>query len=134
MGVEGALFSVGDTHAAMGDGEVCGTAVETAMDITARLSVRRDFSLRFPAFELPAGQLAAAGASAHHVATGIGDDLFEACREATRGLVDYIVERHGRDRQEAYAIASVASDLRVHEVVDAPNWVVGAFLPLAIFD
>ena len=42
VGVEGARFSVGDTHAAMGDAEVCGTAVETAMDITVRLSVRRD--------------------------------------------------------------------------------------------
>jgi acetamidase/formamidase len=134
IGVAGALFSAGDTHAAMGDGEVCGTAVETAMDIAVRLTVRRDLSLRFPAFELPAGQLAAASGSAYHVSTGIGEDLFEACRDATRGLVDHIVERHGRDRQEAYAIASVAADLRVHEVVDAPNWVVGAFLPLAIFD
>jgi formamidase len=44
-----------------------------------------------------------------------------------------MVEHHGRAREEAYAIASVAADLRIHEVVDAPNWVVGAFLPLDIF-
>jgi acetamidase/formamidase len=43
VGVEGALFSVGDTHLAQGDGEVCGTAIETAMDVSLRLSVRRDF-------------------------------------------------------------------------------------------
>jgi acetamidase/formamidase len=44
------------------------------------------------------------------------------------------VQDRGRERQEAYAIASVAADLRIHEVVDAPNWVVGAFLPLDIFE
>ena len=50
-----------------------------------------------------------------------------------RATITRLVERHGLDRQEAYALASVAVDLRIHEVVDAPNWVVGAFLPQAIF-
>jgi formamidase len=67
------------------------------------------------------------------VCTGIHDDLLEATREATRATVDYIAERYGKTPQEAYAIASVAVDLRIHEVVDVPNWVVGAFLPEAIF-
>ncbi len=66
--------------------------------------------------------------------TGIGPDLFEATKEATRAIIDHIVERYGRSRQEAYAIASTAVDLRIHEVVDVPNWCVGAFLPEAIFD
>ncbi len=129
----GALFSVGDTHAAMGDAEVCGTAVETAMDIAVRLSVRKDMSARYPQFSIPAGRLAATEQSAYHVCTGIGPDLMEASREAVRALVDHVVERYGRSRQEAYAIASVAADLRIHEIVDVPNWVVGAFLPEAIF-
>jgi len=133
VGVPGALFSVGDTHAAMGDAEVCGTAVETTMDITVRLSVRRDLSLRYPQYRVPAGQLAQTESSSYHVCTGVDSDLFEATREATRAVIDHIVERHGRSREEAYAIASVAVDLRIHEVVDAPNWVVGAFLPEAIF-
>jgi acetamidase/formamidase len=134
VGVDGALFSVGDTHSAMGDGEVCGTAVETAMEIALRLTVRRDINARYPQYEIPAGQLARGETSSYHVCTGIHEDLMEAAREATRALVDHIVDRHGRDRQEAYAIASVAADLRIHEVVDAPNWVVGAFLPDAIFE
>jgi acetamidase/formamidase len=134
VGVEGALFSVGDTHAAMGDGEVCGTAVETAMDIAVRLTVRRDLSIAYPEYEIPAGQLTRGEASGYYVCTGIHEDLMEAVREAIRGLLEHIVQRHGRDRQEAYAIASVAADLRIHEVVDVPNWVVGAFLPHAIFD
>jgi formamidase len=68
-----------------------------------------------------------------HVCTGVGPDLWEATRDATRALVEHMVEHRGRERDEAYAIASVAADLRIHEVVDAPNWVVGAFLPLDIF-
>jgi len=133
VGVEGALFSLGDTHAAMGDAEVCGTAVETAMDVTVRLTVRSDLNLHYPQYHVPAGQLARAEASSYHVCTGIADDLLEATREATRALVDHIVARYELPREEAYAIASVAADLRIHEVVDVPNWVVGAFLPEAIF-
>jgi acetamidase/formamidase len=133
VGVEGALFSVGDTHAAMGDGEVCGTAIETAMDIAVRLEVRRDVSLDFPQYHVPAGQLAQTEQSSYHVCTGIGPDLLEAARDATRGTIDHIVHRRGLTREEAYAVASVAVDLRIHEVVDVPNWVVGAFLPEAIF-
>lgn len=134
VGVEGALFSVGDTHAAMGDAEVCGTAVETAMDIAVRLTVRRDLTIDFPQFVLPAGELGRTESSGHHVCTGVGPDLMEAAREATRATIAHIVEHHGRPREEAYAIASVAADLRIHEIVDVPNWVVGAFLPEAIFD
>jgi acetamidase/formamidase len=134
VGVEGALFSVGDTHAAMGDGEVCGTAVEAPMEIALRLTVRKDLSIDAPQYVVP--QAAAPvdrGAGGYHVCTGVGPDLWEATRDAIRSLVEYLVTQKGRERQEAYAIASVAADLRIHEVVDAPNWVVGAFLPLDIF-
>ncbi len=133
VGVTGALFSLGDTHSAMGDAEVCGTAVETAMDVAVRLTVRRDLSLHYPQYHLPAGQLAATETSSYHVCTGVHSDLLEATREATRAVIDHVVERYGRSREEAYAIASVSVDLRIHEVVDMPNWVVGAFLPEAIF-
>jgi acetamidase/formamidase len=133
VGVEGALFSVGDTHAAMGDGEVCGTAVETAMDIAVRLTVRPDMSVRYPQYHVPREQPGAHEEPSYHVCTGIHEDLLEATREATRAVIEHVVERYGRSRQEAYAIASVAVDLRIHEVVDVPNWVVGAFLPETIF-
>jgi acetamidase/formamidase len=59
--VAGALFSVGDTHAAQGDGEVCGTAIETAMDIAVRLSIRRDLVIDAPHFDVPAGAATGAG-------------------------------------------------------------------------
>jgi len=132
VGVEGALFSVGDTHAAMGDGEVCGTAVEAPMDITVRLSVRRDMSIAAPQYHLAAGDLARTEGGTHHVTTGVGPDLMEAAREATRAMIGHLGSRYGLDRQEAYALCSVACDLRIHEVVDVPNWVVGMFLPESI--
>ena len=133
VGVEGALFSVGDTHAAMGDAEVCGTAVECAMDITVRLTTVKHAALPAPQFTVPAGQLARTEQSAYHVCTGVAADLMQAAREATQATIEHIVTMHGRTREEAYAIASVAADLRIHEIVDAPQWVVGAWLPEAIF-
>jgi acetamidase/formamidase len=133
VGVEGALFSVGDTHAAQGDGEVCGTAIETAMDVVLRLSVRRDLAFDTPHYDLPERALAREG-EAYHVSTGVGPDLMEAARDAVRATIAYLGDRHGLAPKEAYALASVAVDLRIHEVVDAPNWVVGAFLPQGIFE
>jgi len=134
VGVEGALFSLGDTHAAQGDGEVCGTAIETAMDVVLRLSVRRDIRVEAPQYDVPAGAIAEHERSSYHVCTGVGPDLMEASRDAVRAAVAWLGERHGFDRQEAYAFASVACDLRIHEVVDAPKWVVGCFVPESIFD
>jgi acetamidase/formamidase len=134
VGVDGALFSLGDTHAAQGDGEVCGTAIETAMDVVLRLSVRSDLSILAPQFHLPKGALAADEGSSFHVCTGVGPDLMEAARDAVRATIAHLGEHRGLEREEAYALASVAADLRIHEVVDAPNWVVGAFIPEDIFE
>jgi acetamidase/formamidase len=133
VGVEGALFSVGDTHSAQGDGEVCGTAIETAMDISLRLSVRRDFQIEAPRYRVPPGSLPRAEGTGYHVSTGVAPDLMEATRQAVRATMEHLGDRHGLAREEAYALCSVAVDLRIHEVVDAPNWVVGAFLPDDIF-
>ena len=134
VGVDGALFSLGDTHAAQGDGEVCGTAIETAMDVVLRLSVRKDFRVNAPQYDVPAGAIAEHERSSYHVCTGVGPDLMECARDAVRATIGWLGENHGLDREEAYAVASVACDLRIHEVVDAPNWVVGCFIPQSIFE
>jgi acetamidase/formamidase len=134
VGVDGALFSLGDTHAAQGDGEVCGTAIETQMEVTLRLSVRRDFTVHTPQYDVPAGAVAAHEQSAYHVCTGVAPDLMEGARQAVRETIAFLGDRYGLDRNEAYAVASVGVDLRIHEVVDAPNWVVGAFIPESIFE
>jgi acetamidase/formamidase len=134
VAVDGALLSLGDTHAAQGDGEVCGTAIETAMDVVLRLSVRKDLRVEAPQYDLPAGIVAAHEQSSYHVCTGVGPDLMEAARDAVRATVAWLGESRGLDREEAYALTSVACDLRIHEVVDAPNWVVGCFVPDSIFE
>ena len=134
VGVDGALFSVGDTHATQGDGEVCGTAIETAMDVTLRLTARDDFSIGTPHYVLPPGALAATETGHHHVTTGVAPDLMEATRQAVHETLEYVGDRYSLDHQEGYALCSVAADLRIHEVVDAPNWVVGLFLPEEIFE
>jgi len=134
VGVEGALFSLGDTHAAQGDGEVCGTAIETAMDVVLRLSVRKDVRVEAPQFDVPAGATAEHERSSYHVCTGVGPDLLEAARDAVRATIGWLGENHSLEREEAYAVASVACDLRIHEVVDVPNWVVGCFVPQSIFE
>jgi acetamidase/formamidase len=129
VGVAGALFSLGDTHAAQGDGEVCGTAIETAMDVVLRLSVRNDIRVDAPQYDVPAGAMAEYERSSYHVCTGVGPDLMECARDAVRATIGWLGENHGLDSEEAYAVASVACDLRIHEIVDAPNWVVGCFIP-----
>jgi acetamidase/formamidase len=132
VGVDGALFSVGDTHAAQGDGEVCGTAIESPMRIALRLDVRRDLRLRQPAFETFGGAPGDHATAGSFVTTGVASDLLDAARRATAAMIDHLGATVGLGPAEAYALCSVAVDLRVHEVVDQPNWVVGAWLSRAV--
>lgn len=132
--VEGALFGVGDTHAAQGDGEVCGTAIEGPMTVIVRLSVRRDLDIDTPEFDVAGPLERASAAAGYHATTGIGPDLMEAARQSIRRMIAYLERCHRLSPQQAYALCSVAVDLRISEVVDAPNWVVSAFLPNDLFD
>ncbi len=130
--VEGALFSVGDAHAAQGDGEVCVSAIEMSSTTALRLTVRTDLSLAEPQFSTPGIRTRGSGGAAY-VTTAHGPDLMVNTRQAVRYMLDYLVREHGLSRQDAYCLASVAVDLRISQVVDAPNWIVSAFLPLEIF-
>ncbi|MFZ0172058.1 MAG: acetamidase/formamidase family protein [Acidimicrobiales bacterium] len=132
--VEGALFGVGDTHAAQGDGEVCGTAIEGAMSVALRLSVRRDLRLDAPEFEVRRPlERPGAAAAGYHATTGIGPDLMGAVRQSVQAMIAHLERRRALSSEQAYALCSVAVDLRISEVVDAPNWVVSAFLPNDLF-
>ena len=130
VAVEGALFSCGDGHAAQGDGEVCITAIETTMTATLRLTVRRDHPISGPEFETTGS---GAQPGRQYVTTGIAPDLLDASKEAVRAMIRHLCATHDLTREEAYVLCSVAVDLKISEVVDAPNWVVSAFLPLALF-
>lgn len=132
IAVEGALFSVGDTHAAQGDGEVCVSAIEMSGRTSLRLDLRRDLRLREPQFRTP-GTRARGSAGPAYVTTGHGPDLFAAARDAVRYMLDHLVSTYSLSHEDAYVLTSVAVDLRISEIVDAPNWVVSAFLPLDLF-
>ena len=131
--VPGALFSLGDGHAAQGDGEVCGTAIETLMQAELRLTVRRDVRVTAPEYETP-GPLGASTNTAPWFATqGVGPDLFVAARDATRRMIERLGVRHALAPADAYMLISVAGDLRISEIVDQPNWIVTCSMPTSIF-
>ena len=132
--VAGALFSVGDTHAAQGDGEVCGTAIESPMSVALRFDVVRGGAPRFPRLELPEAPTRHLDARGYDVTTGIGPDLHAAARDAVREGIDLLTARHGMSAVEAYMLASVAADLRISEIVDVPNVVVSLYIPRVLFD
>jgi len=131
--VNGALFSLGDGHASQGDGEVCGTAIETPMRATVRLTVRKDHPVAEPQFVTAGPLIQRINTAGYYATDGIGPDLLEAARNAIRHMIDYLQKSKGLSREEAYMLCSVVVDLKISEIVDAPNWVVSAFLPLSIF-
>ena len=131
--VQGALFSVGDTHAAQGDGEVCGTAIESPMSITLKFGLAKRAGLRRPQFAFPGGPTGRVDERGYHATTGIAPDLMQAAKDSIRDMIDYLGREHRLAPELAYALCSVAVDLRISEVVDVPNWVVSAYLPKTIF-
>jgi len=131
---DGARFSVGDGHAAQGDGEVCGTAIETPMRALVRLTVRNDLALSAPEFITAAGPAAEAPVRRRYATDGIGPDLLSAARDAVRRMIDWLGREHGIAPIDAYMLCSVGVDLRISEIVDMPNFVVTAHCPLGIFD
>jgi acetamidase/formamidase len=114
----GALFSVGDGHGVQGDGEVCITALETALSGTFRLTVRKDLKFTLPRAET----------STHHITMAFNEDLDDAAKDALRAMIDLIGEKMGLAREDAYMFASLAVDLRVTQLVDG-NKGIHAMLP-----
>lgn len=129
----GALFSCGDGHAAQGDGEVCVTAIECEMTATLRFDLRKGAAPAELQFETPGPLSPRTNTARYFATTGHAPDLLEAARQATRHMIVHLGNTRGFTREEAYMLCSVAVDLRVSEVVDAPNWVVSALLPQSIF-
>ncbi|KAI0737177.1 Formamidase [Daedaleopsis nitida] len=126
--VEGALFSIGDGHAAQGDG---GTAIETPIKVTVRLTVLKDKPyVKTPHFitRSPHGT-----DEEFYATTGVDSDIREATRSAVRHMIAFLGAEHGLSPVDAYMLCSVAGDLRMHEVVDMPNYVIGMMLPKSIF-
>lgn len=128
--VAGALFSAGDAHAAQGDGEVCGTAIETSASVRLTFDLRKGENLPFPRYLTPGlGETS----GPWFAAVGVDTDLWEASRQALRGVLDYLRTEHHLSRAEAVMLASVCANLRINQVVNSQVATVSALLPLNIF-
>ncbi|MEN3794554.1 acetamidase/formamidase family protein [Fulvimarina sp. MAC3] len=132
--VAGALFSVGDTHAAQGDGEVCGTAIESPMNTVLTLDLVKDANLRMPRFTTPGPVTRHLDAKGYEVTTGVGPDLMSGAKEAVAQMVDLLAGRYAMDPVDAYMLVSTCGDLRISEIVDMPNWVVSFYFPRCVFE
>jgi acetamidase/formamidase len=131
--VGGALFSVGDTHAAQGDGEVCGTAIESPMRVALRFDLVKHQPLTFPRFTTAGPVTRHLDTQGYEVTTGIGPDLMEAARGAVSSMIDLLIRHHGMPAVDAYLLCSVCGDLRISEIVDVPNWTVSFYFPRVVF-
>jgi acetamidase/formamidase len=132
--VAGALFSVGDTHAAQGDGEVCGTAIESPMDVSLTFDLLKGANLKFPRFTTAGPVSRHLDEKGYVVTTGIGADLFQASRDAVSAMIDLVSKHHAMSAVDAYMLCSVCGDLRISEIVDQPNWVVSFYFPRIVFN
>ena len=132
--VPGALFSIGDSHCAQGDGEVCGTAIESPLGVVVKFELSKGENLKFPRFVTPGPVTRHLDAKGYEVTTGIGPDLMEATKNAVRGMIDRLGATRGLSPERAYMLCSVCADMRISEVVDIPNWVVSCYLPRIVFD
>jgi formamidase len=144
---EGALVSTGDVHFAQGDCEACGTAIEMRSRVHVRFQVRsgeaarlgirdlqfyRDDYFTTPELAAPRRFFATTGISVHQDGENESEDTTLAARNALFNMIGHL-EQRGYDRRQAYAICSVAVDLRISQTVDVPNMLVTALLPLDIF-
>jgi acetamidase/formamidase len=106
--VDGALFSCGDGHGVQGDGEVCVTAIETALQGAFELVVREDLSFTYPRAETPS----------HYITMGMDPDLDQCAVMALRDMIRLICERTNLSNEDAYTLCSLAADLRVTQTVN----------------
>ncbi|MFT4003151.1 MAG: acetamidase/formamidase family protein [Rhizobium sp.] len=111
--VEGGLFSCGDGHGCQGDGEVCVTAIETALRGTFEFIVRDDLSFTYPRAETPT----------HHITMGMDPDLDQCAIEALRDMIALLGEKAGLSDPDAYMLCSLAGDLHITQTVNGSKGV-----------
>ena len=115
---DGAYFYFGDGHALQGDGEICGSGLETTMDVTFQFDLIKGRRIRWPRME-DADDIMVAGSVR---------PLVDAFRIAQVELIEWLVDDYGFDRMDAYQIVSQGGHTRVANVVD-PNYTVVAKFP-----
>jgi acetamidase/formamidase len=132
--VSGGLFSAGDGHAVQGDGELCLTAAECPLYGSLKFTLHKNKTIPSPQFITAPGSLTPrTEAKGFYATTGIGPDLMKCAQDAATSMIDYLEAGYGLSRYDAYLLCSLAVDLKISEIVDKPNYVVSAYLPLSIF-
>lgn len=121
--VPGALFEVGDGHAAQGDGEVDQTAIETSLRGRLQLTVRTDMTLTWPRAET----------ATDYITMATDPDLVVATRTAIQEMVDFLAATRGLSKHEAYQLTSIAGNVAITQLVDLPNLGVHVKMPKNIF-
>lgn len=130
----GALFSCGDCHSAQGDGEINGTGIESNMTVTLRFDLMKGAHLQEMRFlTAPRKKLTTADSGGYYVTTAQGPDLFKNAQQAVRYMLEHLTTEYRLTRAQAYCLCGVAVDLKISQIVDAPNFMVSAYLPLSIF-
>ena len=132
--IPGGLLSLGDTHAAQGDGEVCGTAIESPMKVIVKINLIKNMKIPSPQFETFGPVSNHIDKDGYFVTTGVGSDLMEGAKNAIRSMIDLLVKKLNIPDSKAYMFCSVCADLRISEVVDVPNWVVSCYFPKSVFN
>jgi formamidase len=132
--VTGALLSLGDTHAAQGDGEVCGTAIESPINVVIKIDLIKGANIPSPRFKTPGPVTRHLDTKGYHVTTGIGPDLMTSARESVARMIDFLMAEKRISAMDAYILCSVAGDLRISEIVDMPNWVVSFYFPRSVHE
>jgi acetamidase/formamidase len=127
---KGALISGGDGHALQGEGEISGTAIEAAMSATIKVELIKNRHLPAPFADISTKPYTE---TEYRDFLGIGPDLFQAARDAVRFAVDEMSRSLKVEPFEAYAVLGMIGELRIHEIVDKPNWVVGCMIPRRLF-
>ncbi|WP_372976004.1 acetamidase/formamidase family protein [Muriicola sp.] len=121
--VEGALLSLGDSHAVQGLGEVVGTAVECDMRAVVRLQVIKDKQITEPQYET----------DDYYATTGYGTTIDEAAKKATQYMIEHISTTYDMSEGDAYMLCSLIGDLKIAEVVDVPHMLVTMHIPKSVF-
>lgn len=128
----GARVAFGDPHAAQGDGEVCVAALEAGLSGSMRVHLHKGKAISGPQFRTRGPLRAGIEDEGYFATMGIGPDLMRAAQDALRAMLDHLGSEYKIEPLDAYLLSSVAVDLKITEVVDQPNWVVSAYLPMSI--
>ncbi len=123
MYAPGALFEVGDGHAAQGDGEVDQTAIETSLRGRLQLTVRKGMKLTWPRAETPTD----------YISMATDPDLTKATKIAIQEMVDFLAATRKMNKHQAYQLTSIAGNVAITQLVDKPNVGVHVKMPKSIF-